>query len=266
MRGVVLITGGTGAIGGSFAKALALADYKVIIMGRGKTKPVEEAAADINALLGEVSAKNPVYGINCDASDEKAFGEALDKISREHGTPGILVNAAGGNKGRTPFVDVDVEVFKEVVDMNLVGGLVIPTKHLADRWIKEGIQGSIINIASMASYLPLSGVWAYAASKAGVMNLTMGLAMEFAPYGIRVNGIAPGFFVGSQNRNLLYDDPEKEVLSARGKSIIDHTPFRRFGKLEDLNGTLLFLCDSGQSGFVTGVTIPVDGGYLVHNV
>ena len=263
---IVLVTGGTGAIGSSFARALARAGYKVVVMGRGKTKPVEVAAAEINTELGSLSQTNPVLGWSCDASKESEFTAALEAICAEVGTPDILVNAAGGNRGKAPFTEVDVEIFREVVDTNLIGGLVIPTKHTAARWIREKVAGTIINIASMASYLPLSGVWAYAASKAGVMNLTMGLAKEFAAHGIRVNGIAPGFFVGNQNRNLLYDDYEKGILSARGKAIIDHTPFKRFGHIDDLNGTLLYLCDQNQSGFVTGVTIPVDGGYLIDNI
>ena len=190
----------------------------------------------------------------------------LAKVEAEVGTPTILVNAAGGNKGKADFIDVDVDIFNEVVQMNLLGGLVVPTKHVARLWIEKGIEGTVINIASMASYLPLSGVWAYGASKSGVMNLTAGLAKEFAKHRIRVNGIAPGFFVGNQNRDLLYEDYEKGILSARGKQIINHTPFGRFGNLEELNGTLLYLCDKNQSGFISGVTIPVDGGYLIDNI
>lgn len=260
---IAVITGGTGAIGATFAKALCSAGAKVVILGRGKTKPVSQAAEEIER---ETGLKGLLFGYQCDASDEKEMADVLDKISSEVGMPTLLVNAAGGNKGKAPFTEVDVDIFDEVVKMNLLGGLVIPTKHMAKLWIAKGVKGSIINIASMASYLPLSGVWAYAASKAGVMNLTAGLAKEFAASGIRVNAIAPGFFVGNQNKDLLYKDYEKGILSDRGEQIINHTPYGRFGKLEELNGTLLYLSDSEASGFVTGVTIPVDGGYLIDNI
>jgi len=260
---IVLITGGTGAIGSCFARALLDSGAKVIILGRGKTRPVEQAA---KAIAGDNPRADNLFGYPCDASKEEEMQQVLENIKKEIGTPTILVNAAGGNKGKAPFVDVDVETFNEVVQMNLLGGLVIPTKHICKLWIKEKIAGSIINIASMASYLPLSGVWAYGASKAGVMNLTAGLAKEFASQGIRVNGIAPGFFVGNQNKDLLYKNYEKGELSPRGEQIISHTPFGRFGKLEELNGTLLYLCDKEASGFVSGVTIPVDGGYLIDNI
>ncbi|MBB6479330.1 SDR family NAD(P)-dependent oxidoreductase [Spirochaeta isovalerica] len=260
---IAVITGGTGAIGASFAEALCNAGAKVVILGRGKTKPVSEAAKEIEAKTG---LKDVLFGYQCDASDEAQMAATIESIRKEVGMPTLLVNAAGGNKGKAPFTEVDVDIFDEVVKMNLLGGLVIPTKHMARIWIAEGIKGNIINIASMASYLPLSGVWAYAASKAGVMNLTAGLAKEFASAGIRVNGIAPGFFVGNQNRDLLYDDFEKDILSARGKQIIGHTPFGRFGDISELNGTLVYLADRNASGFVTGVTIPVDGGYLIDNI
>jgi NAD(P)-dependent dehydrogenase (short-subunit alcohol dehydrogenase family) len=260
---IAVVTGGTGAIGTSFAEALCKAGAKVVILGRGKTRPVADAAKDIEERTG---MKDVLFGYQCDASDEKDMADTLEKIHKEIGMPTLLVNAAGGNKGKAPFVDVDVDTFDEVVKMNLLGGLVIPTKHMARLWIAEGVKGNIINIASMASYLPLSGVWAYAASKAGVMNLTAGLAKEFAADGIRVNGIAPGFFVGNQNKDLLYDNYEKGELSARGKQIINHTPFGRFGNIDELNGTLVYLADREASGFVTGVTIPVDGGYLIDNI
>jgi NAD(P)-dependent dehydrogenase (short-subunit alcohol dehydrogenase family) len=120
-------------------------------------------------------------------------------------------------------------------------------------------------MSSMASYIPLSGVWAYDAAKAGVLNLTEGLAKEFAPHGIRVNGLAPGFFIGHQNKALLIDEKTGD-LTPRGKSIVAHTPFGRFGDKAELRGAAIFLASDAASGFVTGVTIPVDGGYLVDNV
>jgi NAD(P)-dependent dehydrogenase (short-subunit alcohol dehydrogenase family) len=260
---IAIITGGTGAIGSTFAKGLINAGAKVVILGRGKTKPVSQAVEAIDALVDQ---KGKIFGYQCDVANEESMVATLHKIVDEVGVPTLLINAAGGNKGKAPFTEVDVDVFDEVMKMNLLGGLVVPTKHCVNLWIEKGVKGNIINISSMASYIPLSGVWAYGASKAGVLNLTKGLAKEFAPHGIRVNGIAPGFFVGNQNKNLLYTDYEKGILSDRGRQIINHTPYGRFGELEELNGTLLFLADSRVSGFVTGVTIPVDGGYLIDNI
>jgi NAD(P)-dependent dehydrogenase (short-subunit alcohol dehydrogenase family) len=117
----------------------------------------------------------------------------------------------------------------------------------------------------MASFVPLSRVWAYDAAKAAVRNLTMATAKEFAPHGIRVNALAPGFFLGNQNRALLIDQSTGE-LTERGRKIIAHTPFGRFGQVSELAGALLFLASSAASGFVTGITLPVDGGYLVDNI
>jgi len=149
--------------------------------------------------------------------------------------------------------------------MNLVAGLMVPTKVFARYWIEEQIKGNIINLASMSSYKPLSGVWAYDAAKAGVLSLTEGAANEFANHGIRVNAIAPGFFVGKQNRDLLIDK-NTEGYTERGKSIINMTPYKRFGDVEELAGAMLFLASNKASGFVTGVSIPVDGGYLIYNI
>jgi len=161
---------------------------------------------------------------------------------------------------------VDIALFNEVIHMNLLAGLVIPTKYIAAYWIKKNIKGTIINLTSMGSYVPLSGVWAYDAAKAATLNLTMATAKEFAPYGIRVNAIAPGFFIGHQNKALLIKDEATGELTDRGKAVIAHTPFGRFGKHEELAGATIFLMSDAASGFITGVSLPVDGGYLVQNI
>ena len=158
-----------------------------------------------------------------------------------------------------------MEQFEFVLKLNLIAGLMVPTQVVTKYWIDNDQPGAIINLASMASYIPLSGVWAYDAAKSAVMNLTMGAAKEFAPNKIRVNAIAPGFFIGKQNKALLIDEATGN-LTARGQSVIDHTPFGRFGDASELAGVTLFLASSKAAGFVTGVTIPVDGGYLVHNI
>jgi NAD(P)-dependent dehydrogenase (short-subunit alcohol dehydrogenase family) len=138
----------------------------------------------------------------------------------------------------------------------------VPTKVVCRWWIEKKARGAVINLASMSSYVPLSGVWAYDAAKAGVLNLTMAAAKEFAPHGIRVNAIAPGFFLGKQNRSLLVDDKTGE-LTPRGRDIISRTPCARFGEPDDLAGAVVFLSSEKASGFVTGICIPVDGGFLV---
>ncbi len=139
----------------------------------------------------------------------------------------------------------------------------MPAKHLAKYWIDGGIKGVIINIASMAGFNPLSGVWAYSAAKAAVMNQTMAHAKEFAPYGIRVNAIAPGFFIADQNRRLLLN--EDDSPTQRGKDVIAHTPMGRFGEPDDLIAVAIFLAADG-AGFISGITLPVDGAYLCHNI
>ena len=260
---IIIITGGTGTIGKAFCKALLNAEAKVVLWSRGKTVPLDETIEEIEK---QTNTRNSVFAYKVDVSDKESVKSGLEKIIKEIGIPTVLINGAGGNKGKSSFIDADMEVFEDVLKMNLLGGLMIPTQVLASYWIENKVKGSIINVASAASYIPLSGVWAYDAAKSAVLNLTMGAAKEFAPYGIRVNGIAPGFFIGHQNRGLLYEDYENRKLSERGKSIIGHTPYNRFGETKDLYGAVVFLASSKASGFITGVTLPVDGGYLIDNI
>ena len=260
---VVVITGGTGTIGSAFAEALLNEGAKVVLWGRGKTVPVEDS---VKKVADKTGRPGNISGYKVDVSVKEEVVSGLKKVAKEIGVPEVLINGAGGNKGKSSFIDADLELFKDILNNNLIGGLMIPSQVFAAYWIEKGIKGSIINVASAASYIPLSGVWAYDAAKSAVINLTMGAAKEFAPHGIRVNGIAPGFYIGHQNRDLLYSDYENGILSDRGKAIIDHTPFGRFGTMEDLHGSVVFLASRKASGFITGVTIPVDGGYLVDNI
>ncbi|WP_304223012.1 SDR family oxidoreductase [Gracilinema caldarium] len=259
----VVITGGAGAIAATMAEALVNAGAKVCLWGRGTHHPVDEAVRDLANKTGRSEA---CFGVTVDTGSESNVAQAIKETEAKMGVPNILINAAGGNKGKSPFTELDTEVFKEVLENNLLAGLVIPTKLVAAYWIANKTAGAIINLTSMSSYKPLSGVWAYDAAKSAVLNLTMATAKEFAPYGIRVNAIAPGFFVGNQNRLLLYKDETMTELTDRGKSIIARTPFGRFGKNEELVGATIFLCSDKASGFITGVSIPVDGGFLVDNV
>jgi NAD(P)-dependent dehydrogenase (short-subunit alcohol dehydrogenase family) len=193
-----------------------------------------------------------------DTADEKAVAGALTRSQDELGPVDILVNAVGGNMGKTDFIDTDLNRFAEVIECNLMAGLMVPTKVVAAHWIKMKIKRSIINLASMASYNPLSGVWAYDAAKAAVLNLTRATANKFAVHGIRVNAPAPGFFLGKQNRALLMDENSGR-LTPRGRDVISRTPWGRFGYINELAGVTLFPAGTNASGFVTGVSIPVDG-------
>lgn len=258
-----VITGGGGVLAGVMAESLIAAGATVSLWGRGRSAPV----ADIVKETAESTGRpEKVHGVTVDTNDKAAVEKALQQTEDEIGLPDILVNGVGGNLGKSSFIEADLDTFEKVLKMNILAGLVIPTQVFAQRWIEASRPASIINMASMASYIPLSGVWAYGASKSAVMNLTMATAKEFAPHKIRVNGIAPGFFIGHQNKALLIEDEASGKLTPRGQAIIDHTPYGRFGEQKDLAGTTVFLASDKASGFITGVTIPVDGGYLVHNV
>ena len=255
---VVALSGGGGTIATSMARALLGAGASVAIWSR-RRETVDKAVAALNG-------GDRVQGVVADSGDPDAVLAAIEKTRASLGSPDVLINAVGGNKGKGPFVDLDVETFEEILRINLVAGLVVPTKLMCRYWMEHQQQGAIINLASMSSFRPLSGVWAYDAAKAGVLNLTAATAKEFAPYGIRVNGIAPGFFLADQNRALLVKNPQTGELTERGQQVIDRTPYGRFGEVDELAGATLFLCSHKASGFVTGATIPVDGGFLIDNL
>lgn len=261
---VAIVTGGAGVLPSAMARTLLSAGARVALWGRGTNHPVDVAAGELARECGV--APDMIAGVTVDTADEEATEGAFETTRKTLGMPTILVNGVGGNRGKSDFVDIDVATFQDVVIMNLVAGLVIPLKVCARQWIAADVPGSVVNLASMTSYKALSGVWAYNAAKSAVLNLTEGAAKEFAPRGIRVNGIAPGFFLGHQNRALLVANDQTGELTPRGQSIIDRTPFGRFGEPADMEGATLFLCSRAASGFVTGVTIPVDGGYLVDNI
>jgi NAD(P)-dependent dehydrogenase (short-subunit alcohol dehydrogenase family) len=263
LRGTVgVITGGAGAIAGALGEALLKAGATVALWGHHRST-IDSA---VERLCGVVpGGEKRLFGFEADTGSEEAVRAALAATEEAVGVPNLLVNAVGGNRGKSPLVDQDMETFEFVLRLNLVAGLMVPTKVFGAYWIERGTPAAIVNMTSMASYLPLSGVWAYDAAKAGVLNLTQASAKELAPHGIRVNAIAPGFFVGKQNRALLYDEASGE-LTPRGQAIVAHTPFGRFGETSELAGALLFLASTRASGFVTGISLPVDGGYLVDNI
>lgn len=257
----VAVTGGGGMIAAALTEALLRAGANVALW----SIHTETAQVTVDKVAGIPGAKERIRNLQADASDEASIRAALDTTEQELGAVDVLINAVGGNKGKGPFVEMDIEVLESILRLNLVAGLAVPTKVVASYWIERKIKGNIVNMASMSSYIPLSGVWAYDAAKSAVKNLTMATAKEFAPHGIRVNALAPGFFIGKQNRALLIDE-ESGKPTARGQAVISHTPFGRFGEVEELAGALLFLANDRAAGFVTGVTLPVDGGYLIDNI
>jgi NAD(P)-dependent dehydrogenase (short-subunit alcohol dehydrogenase family) len=255
------ITGGGGVIAGALAEALLKAGGSVSLWDINQ-KDADAARERLSAATG---AAERILALQVDTTDESSVRAAAEKTEQKMGGLHVLVNCAGGNRGQSRFLDMDVKQFEEIIRLNLVAGLVVPTKVVAARWIQNKTKGCIINMASMSSYIPLSGVWAYGAAKSAVMNLTMATAKEFAAQGIRVNALAPGFFIGKQNKALLIDEKTGE-LTERGRKVINHTPLGRFGDASELAGALLFLAGNSAAGFVTGVTVPVDGGYLVDNI
>lgn len=254
-----IITGGGGTLCSAIAQGFAAAGANIILWDI-RPEAMKEKADIIAKDCGD---KNRVSFVEVNLMEEDSIAKALDKSIKIYGSVEILLNGAGGNRGKGPLVDLKTEDFDFVLKLNLLAGCILPTKHLAKYWIEKKIQGSIINIASMAGFNPLSGVWAYSAAKAAVMNQTMGHAKELAKYGIRVNAIAPGFFVADQNRKLLLNDDG--TPTERGKSVLAKTPMGIFGLPEYLTGATTFLA-SEAAQFITGVTLPIDGGYLCDNI
>lgn len=255
-----VVTGGTGVLGTEMVRGLAAAGASVAIIGRN--------TANGERLQDEIrNTGAKALFVQADVLQTDQLEQAKEKILSAFGSIDILVNAAGGNMAgavimpQQNFFDLNMDEFKKVVDLNLTG-TVLPTKVFCDDMTKRG-KGVIINIASMASYRPITRVVGYGAAKSAVKNFTEWLAIEMAKKfgeGIRVNGIAPGFFITEQNRTLL-TNPDG-TYTPRGADAIRSTPFARFGEPDELVGTLLWLC-SDASKFVTGVTIPVDGGFNV---
>lgn len=255
---VVVITGGTGVLGRCIAKYLALNGAKVIILGR-KEEIGNKIVDDI------IKAGGHAEFMKTDVMDSNAVQENCDAIIEKYGRVDTLLNAAGGNMpGATispdkNIFDLDVEQFRKVLDINLTG-TVIPTQIFLKPMVKQG-KGSIINFSSMAAFRPLTRVCGYAAAKAGISNLTEFMATECAKKfgeGIRVNAIAPGFFITEQNRALL-TNPDG-TYTKRGNDVVTQTPYGRMGDPEELCGTIHYLM-SDAAKFVTGTVAIVDGGF-----
>ena len=254
-----VITGGGGTLCSAMAEAYVKAGANVVLWD---IRP-DALAEKVDAIAKSTGAPDRITSVEVDLMTESSIAAAIKESAKKYGQIDILLNGAGGNRGKSPFVDIKEDEFDFVFKLNLLAGCVLPTKHIAKYWIDKKIKGVIINMASMAGFNPLSGVWAYSAAKAGVMNQTMACAKEFAPYGIRVNAIAPGFFIADQNRRLLLN--EDESPTQRGKDVLAHTPMDRFGVPDDLLAAAVFLAADGAA-FVSGITLPIDGAYLCDNI
>ena len=255
---VVVITGGTGVLGRAIAKYLALEGAKVAIMGR-KEEVGHAIVDDICKAGGEASF------YKTDVMDQTMVEQNCQDILDRYGCIDTLLNAAGGNQpGATitpdqTFFDLDAAQFQKVLNLNLTG-TVIPTQVFLKPMVEAG-KGSIINFSSMAAFRPMTRVCGYAAAKAGISNFTAYMATECAKKfgeGIRVNAIAPGFFITEQNRSLL-TNPDGSYTQ-RGQDVIRQTPFGRMGDPEELCGTIHYLM-SDAAKFVTGTVAVVDGGF-----
>ena len=260
-----VITGAGGVLMREFAAAMAECGAKVALLD------IDEAAA--SAVAAEIGEN--ALAIKTDCLDRQSVENAKKIVNQKWGKVNFLINGAGGNNPRatcdneymTPdlsgvksFFDLDEKGLKFVFDLNITSAFIVTQVFAADM-VKGG--GDIINVSSMNAFRPLTKIPAYSAAKAGVSNFTQWLAVHFAPCGIRVNAIAPGFFVTKQNKNLLFDAQGKPT--ARTGKILEGTPMKRFGKPEELIGTLLWLADRDASGFVTGVIVPVDGGFNAYS-
>ncbi|MEG1742541.1 MAG: SDR family oxidoreductase [Clostridia bacterium] len=269
-----VITGGGGVLCSEFAFALAECGAKTAILDLSAAA-AENVADKINALGGRA------IGLPCNVLDKSSLLSARDRILSEFGTIDILLNGAGGNspKAQTTneylfpedllnkdgdivtFFDMQKDGLDFVLNLNFLGTF-LPTQVFAKDMAMQK-NGIIVNISSMNAFRPLTKIPAYSAAKSAVSNLTMWLAVHFSKVNIRVNAIAPGFFVTKQNETLLFN-PDGSPTERTGK-ILSSTPMERFGKPNELIGTLLYLCDNNASGFVNGIVIPVDGGFSAYS-
>jgi NAD(P)-dependent dehydrogenase (short-subunit alcohol dehydrogenase family) len=265
---ICVITGGGGVLGTSMARGLASAGVIPVILDidEGAAKKV---ATEISRDLGKRS-----YGFKADVLDRSSLEEVRGKILEEVGEVDMLINGAGGNSPKATtkleqiteeeldhledgFFGLELEGFQRVFDLNFTGTLLPTMVFTRDMVARQ--KGVVLNVSSMNAYKPLTKIPAYSAAKASINNFTEWLAVHFAKVGVRVNAIAPGFFLTNQNRFLLTEE-HTGALTARGEKIIANTPMGVFGEPEDLNGTVLYLL-SDMSRFITGICIPVDGGY-----
>jgi NAD(P)-dependent dehydrogenase (short-subunit alcohol dehydrogenase family) len=269
---VCAITGGGGVIGNAIAECLSAVGIKVAVLDL-----IKESAVKTAKNLKE-KTKTPAIGVVANVLDKESLIKAKEEINKKFGKIDILINCAGGNSPKATtqvefmekenlnelektFYGLSIEGFQKVFDLNFLGTL-LPTLVLTKDMI-ENNGGVVLNVSSMNSFRPLTKIPAYSAAKASINNFTEWLAVHLAKMNIRVNAIAPGFFLTNQNRFLLIDEKTGN-LTSRGNKIIAATPMGKFGEPEDLQGTVLYLL-SDLSKFVTGVVIPIDGGFNVYS-
>lgn len=264
---ICVITGGGGVIGKALAIGLGSVGVKTALLDLNK-EMADKVAAEVEAQTGATS-----IGVETNVLDRSSLEKAKKEVNEKLGKINMLINGAGGNSPKATssaeamtedlkndldktFFGLDMSGFEFVFNLNFMG-TILPTMVLSKDMLDEG--GVVLNVSSMSAFRPLTKVPAYSAAKASINSITEWLSVHLAPVGIRVNAIAPGFFLTNQNRFLLTDEKTGE-LTARGEKIINNTPMGRFGEVEELQGTVNYLM-SDLSQFVTGIVIPVDGGF-----
>ena len=265
---VAVVTGGSGALCSPMALALGQRGAAVVVVAHSRMTRARAVASQI------VSNGGRAIAVQADVLDRESLEHAREKIREELGEIDMLINGAGGNSPKATtaleeitgeeldqlengFFGLELDGFQKVFDLNFTGTLLPTMVFTKDMVLRQ--KGVVLNVSSMNAYKPLTKIPAYSAAKASINNFTEWLAVHFAKVGVRVNAIAPGFFLTEQNRFLLTDERTGE-LTLRGRTIIDHTPMARFGHPGDLIGTVLWLLSSGAA-FVHGVVVPVDGGF-----
>ena len=267
---IAVVTGAGGTLCSAMAKDLARQGYRVALLGRTmeKLQVVEKEIRDADGVALSVSA---------DVADEAAVRRAHDIVEKELGVCSVLINGAGGNQSDAltnipeyderelldddavkGFFNLSMETFQSVIDINTMG-TVIPC-FVFGRGMAKQQRGNIINFASMTSYRPITKVAAYAMAKNGIVSFTQWLAAYLAPANVRVNGIAPGFFLNDRSRKIMFNDDGSQT--ERAQNILRQTPLNRFGEAPELLGCMNWLIDERNAGFVTGITVPIDGGFL----
>ncbi len=247
---VAIVVGGSGVLGGEIAYALSRAGAKTAVFYSGNKKGAEDQVSRIEDAGGSAMI------CQADARNEESLRNAISKVKETWGRMDILVNAPGVNS-TTPVMDITEEEWNNILDINLKGVFLV-SRIVGEIMIEQGEGGSIINISSASSDIPLSKVFTYSISKAGMNNMTRFLAREWAPHDIRVNAVKPGFFPAEQNREILTEE--------RTDSIFKHTPMNRFGESEELSGAVIWLASSKASSFVTGSMVTVDGGFTATTI
>lgn len=247
---VAAVIGGSGVLGGEMAQALSEAGAKTAVLYGSSKDDAEERAKEIEEAGGTAMIAN------ADVRDESSLREAFQEINDEWGRIDILVNAPGVNS-TTDLMEITEEEWNKILDINMKG-VFLASRIAAEYMIDKGEGGSIINITSASSEIPLTRVFTYSISKAGIDTMTRYMAREWAPHNIRVNAIKPGFFPAQQNKKILDEE--------RVESIMRHTPANRFGKPEELGGTVIWLASEKAASFVTGAIVAVDGGFTAMSI